>query len=293
MKIGVVLPMAEVDTPGVVPTWPLVRGFAQEAERAGLDSVWVCDHFWYAPPDGPIEGMHEGWTSLVATAAVTERVQVGSIVLCSSFRHPGLVAKMAATADDVSDGRLILGLGAGWHDSEYEAFGFPIDHRVDRFEDTLRILRPLLDGERVTVDGRYTSVRDAELVPRPRHRVPILVAADGPRMLALTATYADAWNTAWYGAPDDRMRHMFAAFDDALVVAGRDPAEVERTVGIRIAGPEGHPDEDDEAFVGSVDEVARVLDEHESLGADHLIVGLEPIVDSSLEHLSAAMALRG
>ena len=294
MKIGVILPMSVVDTPGGgMPSWPEARAFAQGAEAAGLDSVWVFDHFYNDPVEGPIEGQHEGWSTLVATAAVTERVEVGSIVLCSTFRHPGLVAKMAATTDEVSGGRLILGLGAGWHDPEYDAFGFPKDHRVDRFEDTLRIVRPLLAGERVTVDGRYTSVRDAELVPAPSRRVPILVAAFGPRMLRLTATYADAWNTAWYGAPNDELREHFAAFDAALDEVGRDPADVQRTVGVRIAGPHGEPDDDDEAFIGSVDDVARILDGYEALGADHLIVGLEPIVDSSLDHLAAAMARRG
>jgi FMNH2-dependent dimethyl sulfone monooxygenase len=294
MKIGVILPMSVVDTPGGgMPSWSEIRAFAQRAEAAGLDSVWVFDHFYNDPLDGPIEGQHEAWSTLVATAAVTERVELGSIVLCSSFRHPGLVAKMAATADEVSGGRLILGLGAGWHDPEYEAFGFPTDHRVDRFEDTLRIVRPLLAGERVSVDGTYTSVHDAELVPPPSRRVPILVAAFGPRMLRLTATYADQWNTAWFGAPNDELRAQLAAFDDVLSEVGRDRAEVQRTIGIRIAGPEGRPDDDDEAFVGSVDEVARILDDYEALGADHLIVGLEPIVDSSLDHLVAAIARRG
>jgi len=295
MKIGVVLPMSVVDTPGDgIPSWPEVRAFAQRAEAAGLDSVWVFDHFYNDPLDGPIEGQHEAWGTLVATAAVTERVELGSIVLCSTFRHPGLVAKMAATADEVSGGRLILGLGAGWHDPEYDAFGFPKDHRVDRFEDALRIVRPLLAGERVTVEGGYTSVREAELVPAPARRVPILVAAFGPRMLRLTAAYADQWNTAWFGAPNDELRANFGAFDVALDEAGRDPADVQRTVGVRLAGPEGGgPDEDDELFVGSVDDVARVLDAYEELGADHLIVGLEPIVDASLDHLVAAIARRG
>ena len=294
MKIGVVLPMAEVDLPSGDMTWPSIRGFTRAVEAAGLDSVWVFDHFFNDPEDGgPLEAMHEAWSMLVATAAVTERVQIGSIVLCAGFRHPGLLAKMAATADEVSDGRIILGLGAGWHDPEYEAFGFPKDHRVSRLQETLDVVRPLLDGERVTYDGAYVTLRDAVLVPPPRHHVPILVAADGPRMLALTASHADAWNTAWYGAPDDAFRERFAAFDAALAAADRDPAAVERTVGIRIAGPEGHAGGDDEAFVGSVQDVARILDEYEALGSDHLIVGLEPIVDSSLEHLCAAIALRG
>jgi alkanesulfonate monooxygenase SsuD/methylene tetrahydromethanopterin reductase-like flavin-dependent oxidoreductase (luciferase family) len=294
MKIGVILPMSEVDIPrGGMPSWGDAKAFAQHAEAAGLDSVWVFDHFYHRPPAGPVEGQHEGWTTMVAAAAMTERVEVGSLVLCSSFRHPGLLAKMAQTLDEVSGGRLILGLGAGWHDPEYDAFGFPKDHRVDRFEDALRIVLPLLAGERVTVEGRHTSVHDAALVPAPSRHIPILVAASGPRMLRLTASYADAWNTAWFGAPDDELTARFAEFDGVLAEIGRDRSEVERTVGVRIAGPEGEPHGGDGAFAGSVDEVARILDDYEALGADHLIVGLEPIVDSSLDHLVAAIARRG
>ena len=118
------------------------------------------------PPTGPIEGQHEAWTIVSAVAAVTERVEIGTLVLCSSFRSPALVAKMAATADEVSGGRLILGLGAGWHDPEYEAFGFPADHRVERFEEALQVIVPLLRGETVSFAGRYEEVRDAVLAPR-------------------------------------------------------------------------------------------------------------------------------
>ena len=119
-----------------------------------------------------------------------------------SFRNPGILAKMAVTADAVSDGRLVLGLGAGWHDPEYLAFGFPTDHRVSRFEEALQIIGPLLRGERVSVTGRYHQVRDAVLLPAPERPIPTLVAGHGPRMLQLTARHADAWNTAWYGLPD-------------------------------------------------------------------------------------------
>ena len=295
MQVGVVVPMAQVDVPDARPTWAGIRAFAASAEEAGIDSLWVLDHFFHAPLDGAVEGMLEGWTTLTALAAVTQQVQIGSIVLCAGFRHPGLLAKMAATADEISDGRLILGLGAGWHDAEYEAFGFPTDHRVARLEETLRVMRPLLDGSRMTLHGSFVSLQDAVLVPPPAHRVPLLVAGEGPRMMRLAAEHADAWNTAWYGAPDEQVAARFAAFADTLAVVGRDPGTVARTVGVRVAGPSATPldGEDEPLFVGSVDELARALDAYESLGADHLIVGLEPITASSLEHLRAALALRG
>jgi FMNH2-dependent dimethyl sulfone monooxygenase len=125
----------------------------------------MFDHFFNEPANGPIEGMHEAWTIVSALAAVTERVEIGTLVLCSSFRSPALVAKMAATADEVSGGRLILGLGAGWHDPEYHAFGFPSDHRVDRFEEALRIVVPLLRGETVTFSGGTTRRRTRSSPP--------------------------------------------------------------------------------------------------------------------------------
>ena len=129
MRIGVVVPMAASDGPGHVPTWPQVRAFGQHAEAVGLHSLWVCDHLLSGQPD---DGIHEGWTILAALAASTRRLELGQLVTCTSFRHPALLAKMATTADTVSGGRLILGLGAGWYDPEYQAFGYPTDHRVGR-----------------------------------------------------------------------------------------------------------------------------------------------------------------
>jgi alkanesulfonate monooxygenase SsuD/methylene tetrahydromethanopterin reductase-like flavin-dependent oxidoreductase (luciferase family) len=118
------LPVSDMDGPGGrTPTWDDVRRIAETAEGSGLDSVWIADHLLAAMPDGTVHGMQDAWTLLSAVAAVTSRVELGPLVLCSSFRHPAVVAKMAATLDAVSDGRLVLGLGAGWHDPEYEAFG--------------------------------------------------------------------------------------------------------------------------------------------------------------------------
>jgi probable F420-dependent oxidoreductase len=296
VKVGVVIPAAEVDGQGSTPGWPAIRSFASAAETHGLDSVWMFDHFFNEPANGPVEGMHEAWTIVSAIAAVTERVEIGTLVLCSSFRSPGLVAKMAATADEVSGGRLILGLGAGWHDPEYRAFGFPSDRRVDRFEEALRIIVPLLRGETVTFSGRYQQVQDAVLAPAPDRRIPVLVAAFGPRMLRLTARHADAWNTAWYGAPDDQLREQLATFRAAIEAEGRDPATMTLTVGMTVYDPaHGVPEEDDgedPSFSGSVDELSRAIDDYEALGIGHVIVLLQPLTGSSLERLALALARR-
>ena len=292
MRIGVVVPMAVSDGPGPMPTWPQVRTFGQHAEAVGLDSVWVCDHLLAGPPD---DGIHEGWTILAALAASTRRVELGQLVMCTSFRHPALLAKMATTADTLSGGRLILGLGAGWYDPEYEAFGYPTDHRAGRFEEAIGIIGPLLRGERVTMAGTYYQVRDAVLRPPPDQPIPILVAAQGWRMLRLTARYADAWNTAWFGLPPDELLHRrLADLDAALEAEGRDPATLRRTVGMEVRDPAATDPGGDlgEGFGGSVDELAWAIDAYEQLGFDDLIVQLEPTTMRSLDRLAEALKLR-
>ena len=291
--------MAASDSDGGRPSWPAIASFARAAEEHGLDSVWMFDHFFHKPASGPIDGQLEAWTVVSALAASTERVEIGTLVLCSSFRHPSTVAKMAATAEEVSGGRLILGLGAGWHDAEYDAFGFPKERRVDRFEEALGIVVPLLRGETVTFDGTYFTTHDAVLEPPPSRNIPVLVAAFGPRMLRLTARHADAWNTAWYGAPDERLRRRLDALDAALAAEGRDPATLERTVGIEVRDPSLGPAEprdeeegEDRAFAGSVDELAEAIAAYDELCIGHLIVLLQPMTEVSLQRLALAVARR-
>ena len=198
------VPLAYGDIePGKAPSFAQTLAFGKTAEAVGLDSIWVFDHLIFRFPDEPDEGLNECWTTLSALAPVVPRVDLGVLVMCSSFRNAGVLAKMAGTLDEISDGRLILGLGCGWHEPEYEAFGFPFDHRVGRFEEDLEVTTRLLRGETVDLDGRWSSYKRAELLPRPNRQPPILVAAKGERMLDLTAKWADAWNTAWFGAVDD------------------------------------------------------------------------------------------
>jgi probable F420-dependent oxidoreductase len=293
VRIGVTLPTSDADGIGVTPRWPGILAFARMAEQLGFDSVWLPDHLVFRLAPEPVSGLHEAWTILSALAATTARVALGPLVLCHTFRNPGLVAKMAVAADEVSDGRFVLGVGTGWHEPEYHAFGYPFDHRVARFEEGLRIIRPLLGGESVTFTGRYHAVREAILLPPPARRVPLLIAARGPRMLRLTARHADAWNGAWYGLPDDRLRASLRSLDEALVAERRDPATLTRTVGMVVRDPElttaqgSHP----AAYSGTVDDVARALDEHAALGTDELIVWLQPKTERSLARLNEAVQL--
>ena len=296
-RVGVMLPMTPTDGGGRMPSWPDVLAFARHAEEASLDSVWVCDHFVSDDPDrpeDPPEGIHEAWTILAALAATTTRIGLGQLVMCVPFRSPGLLAKMAQTADAVSGGRLVLGLGAGWLDPEHRAFGFPTDHRAGRFEEALRIIGPLVRGERVSMEGRYHEVRDAALAPPPDRRIPILVAAEGPRMLRLTARHADAWNTAWYGRPDEALNRRVAELEAALEDEGREPGSLVRTAGVIVRDPDvaGPAGGGELAVDGSVDDLAGAIDAYGAVGFDELIVLLEPMTPRSIDRLARATALR-
>jgi alkanesulfonate monooxygenase SsuD/methylene tetrahydromethanopterin reductase-like flavin-dependent oxidoreductase (luciferase family) len=293
MKVGVALPVADSDAPGGRALgWDEIRDVALATEAAGLDSGWLADHLLHRNDAGEIVGLHDGWTLLSSLAALTSRIQLGTLVLCASFRNAGLVANMATTLDLVSDGRLVLGLGAGWHKPEYDAYGYPFDHRVGRFAEHLEIVARLVRGERFTFEGQYSQVHDAALAPPPQHRIPILVAAEGPRMLGLAARWADAWITAWYARVSDELRTTLRAFDAALREAGRPADEVERVVGITVRDPDQPPvAEPEDAIEGSIDDVARALDAYRELGIAQVVVGLEPINVRSVERLAAAVRL--
>jgi FMNH2-dependent dimethyl sulfone monooxygenase len=272
MRIGVTVPLGQDETAeGRSPTFDETLAFARHAETAGLDSIWVWDHLLFRGPGEPDEGIREAWTTKTALAALVPRVELGSLVMCASFRDPGLMAKMAATLDDLSGGRTILGLGSGWYEPEYRAFGFPFDHRVGRFAEDLEITTRLLRGERVTFEGRWRRTDDAVLMPPAERRVPILVAAKGPRMLRLTATWADAWNTAWFGGTDERLRTRLDGLDRACDDVGRERSTLRRTIGIRFAGPNEAAD-DDTTLVGDADDLAVIFDDLAALGVDDAIV---------------------
>lgn len=275
--------------------WPRIRDLVRRAEAGGIDSLWVYDHLLSRTPGEPEDGIHEAWTLLAAIASVTERAELGTIVLGTAFRPPALLAKMAATLDEISDGRLILGLGTGWHAPEYAAFGYPFDHRAGRFEEALEIIRPLLRGERVTRHGRFHDVDDAVLIPPPARptrlpgHVPILVAARGERVLRLAARHADAWNAAWFGFPGERFAGRLADFRAACELEGRDPSTIEVTAGLTLdaSGPSTRPGAAD-ALPPDVDAVTRAFDAWREQGVAHLQVDLRPVEERTVDILLAA-----
>src|SRR5690349_20950243 len=189
VKIGLMVFLANDREHNNKRSYDSIRAVSQQAEADGFDSIWLADHLLYRNPGEPTRGIWECWTMLAALAEATQRVEIGSLVVCNSFRNPAILAKMATTADEVSGGRLIVGVGAGWNEPEYEAFGLPFDHRVDRFEEALQILKPLLRNGHVDFAGQYYQARNCEIVPRgPRPEGPPLMVGSegGPRMLKLT-----------------------------------------------------------------------------------------------------------
>jgi len=243
MRIGLSLPHYGFSLPGGEPiSFEAMADRAASAERLGFDSVWVSDHFFYSfarygGDPTPIDAL-EPLTSLAGLALRTDRVRLGVLVLGAPFRHPGLVAKMAATIDQASAGRLELGIGAGWLREEFEAFGYrygTVGERFDALEDALAILDALFRsrGAPVTVEGRTASVHDARLLPRPvPDAIPVWVGGKGgPRLLRAAARHATGWNVVWRFT-DEWYRGKLDDVAAACETVGRDPASFRRTVGL-------------------------------------------------------------
>jgi probable F420-dependent oxidoreductase len=292
LRIGIQLPEVERQVP-----WPEYLAMARAAEAAGFDSIWVGDHLLYRDADGPERGPWEAWTMLAALAAVTERVELGPLVACVAFHPPGLIAKMAATIAEVSGGRFVLGLGAGWNEEEFRAFGLPFDHRVARFEESFAIIRGLLAGERVTVPGRYLRADDAVLLPRPPERPRLMVGSNGPRMLAATLPHVDAWNTWYedYGNSPEGFAKLNERISAAARDAGREPGDVERSACVLVAldgsGGERPAARDAPPLKGSKDQMASMLRELAEAGADEAILVVDPITERSIRDLGEVVAL--
>jgi alkanesulfonate monooxygenase SsuD/methylene tetrahydromethanopterin reductase-like flavin-dependent oxidoreductase (luciferase family) len=301
LKVGIGLPDAERQMAGGTARWADLLAMAQRAEAVGFDSVWVEDHLLFRLGDTPTEGPWECWTLLSALAASTSRVEIGPLVACTSFRNPALLAKMADTVDEISGGRLILGLGAGWHEPEYQAFGFPFDHRVSRFGEALKIIHGLLHDGQIDFEGKYYQARECELRPRgPRpNGPPILLGTTSPRMLRLTAQYADIWNT-YFTRHENRpegVAPLRGLVDAACVEVGRDPATLGRTCAVlvgfddRFSGPSSANPSGTPPLTGSPAEIAATLRGFATEGISHVQVWLEPNDLSGIESFAPVLEL--
>jgi probable F420-dependent oxidoreductase len=295
MKIGLMVFLANDRQTYSKRPYDAIRAVAQQAEADGFDSIWLADHLFYRTPGEPTRGIWECWTMLAALAEATRRAEIGTLVLCNSFRNPAILAKMATTADEVSHGRLILGVGAGWNEPEYRAFGLPFDHRVDRFEEALQILRPLLREGHVDFAGQYYHARDCEDVPRgPRpDGPPLMVGGEGPRMLKLTAQYADLWNTGYMGGPET-MAEKLTRIEAACREVGRDPATLGVTALIGLWFPDlqaKQPSFLDNPLTGTAPELAAAMRGYAELGVQHIMFQCEPYTPEALRRLTEALHL--
>lgn len=295
MKVGVQLPEVEYE----IAFGDLIA-MAQLAEEVGFDSIWLGDHLLYDLPVGP-RGPWEVWTALAALAASTERVELGPLVASTSFHAPAMLAKMAATVDAISGGRLILGLGAGWNEREYTAFGFPFDHRVSRFEEAFTIIRTLLADGTIDFHGTYYDVADSVLHPRsPRPGgPPLVVGSIGERMQSITLPHVSGWNVWWsdYGNTAAGFAAVKATVDERIEAIGR-TGEIEATAAVYVRLPGGtgrqmgdYPTDAGAPLEGPADELADRLREFEAAGASHVQLVVDPIVPASLEWLGDVIAL--
>jgi alkanesulfonate monooxygenase SsuD/methylene tetrahydromethanopterin reductase-like flavin-dependent oxidoreductase (luciferase family) len=295
LKVGIQLPEVEREV-----RWPELLDMVRAIEDTGFDSIWVGEHLLYRWEDRPSRGPWEAWSMLAAIAASTSRVEFGPLVACTNFHNPAMLARQATAIDEISGGRLILGLGAGWNETEFRAFGFPYDHRVDRFEEAFTIIRTLLHDGAIDFDGRWYQVRDCELLPRgPRPGgPPLMIGSNGPRMLRATLPHADSWNS-WFADVGNRPAGVAAlreVVDDACRDVGRDPAAIERTVAVMVRLPGGagrvqgaYAQAQPPAVEGSPTEVADVLRGFAEEGIGHVQLVLDPITIESIRALGPVL----
>jgi alkanesulfonate monooxygenase SsuD/methylene tetrahydromethanopterin reductase-like flavin-dependent oxidoreductase (luciferase family) len=275
---------------------------ARRAEEVGFDSFWIPDHLIFRPEGEPANGPWEGWSLIAALAASTARMEIGSLVVCTGFRNPALLAKMADTVDEISGGRLILGLGAGWNETEFRAFGIPFDHRVDRFEEAFTIIRTLLQDGAIDFDGRYYLARDCEILPRsPRPTgPPLMIGSNGPRMLRIAAPHVQAWNS-WFadiGNRPDGIAPLRDVVDKACDDVGRDPAAIERTVAVLVRFPGGsgrvqgsYAEAPPRPLEGAPEVLAETLRAFAREGIGHVQVVIDPITRESIEAFAPVLRL--
>jgi alkanesulfonate monooxygenase SsuD/methylene tetrahydromethanopterin reductase-like flavin-dependent oxidoreductase (luciferase family) len=296
LKVGFQVPEVEREV-----RWPEVLEMVRLGEDIGFDSIWTGDHLLYRTEALGSRGPWEAWTSLAAIAASTSRISLGPLVACTSFHNPAVLAKMAATVDDISGGRLILGLGAGWNETEYRAFGLPFDRRVARFAEAFTIIRTLLGEGRIDFAGEFYEARDCELLPRPPRDggPPLLIGSNGERMLSIAIPHVAAWNT-WYTDIGNRpagLAPLREVVDATCRAAGRDPASVERTsaVLVRLPGGSGREQGDYAAAAPPIEGppavIAEALRDFARAGIGHVQLVIDPITAGSLEALAPVLEL--
>ena len=274
---------------------------ALAAEAAGFDSLWCGDHLLYDLRGGETRGPWEVWTTLAALAAVTEHIELGPLVASAGFHAPAMLAKQAATVDGISGGRLILGLGAGWNEREYRAFGFPFDRRVGRFAEAFTIITTLLRDGRIDYAGEFYRLENCVLDPPPTRPggPPVMIGSLGERMLAIALPVADCWNMWYsqYGNTVDGFASRCERVYELVAAAGREPGSVAATAAVLVRLPGGtgrtmgdYAKGSPPPVEGSAADIAGHLAALAALGATHLQLVLDPITQESIEVLGEVLA---
>ncbi|MCC6703729.1 MAG: LLM class flavin-dependent oxidoreductase [Thermomicrobiales bacterium] len=296
MQIGVFMPISTKFGVPADPSFAFIKEFALRAEALGLDSLWFGDHF-IIPPDehGGQSAWWEMWSMITALAAVTNRVTLGAFVSCSLFRNPGVTAKQAEALDEISGGRFVLGLGAGWNELDFSMFGLPFDRRVSRFEEALTITSSLVRTGYADFQGAFYQANAALNLPRgPRAATggsPILIGGHGPRMLGLVARYADIWDSDFL-AGAEALKPMLADVDRACEAADRDPATLLRSTAIHCAF-DGAYEPWGISIRGGASTIARELTAFRELGVRQVVVAVDPATPRTLEQIAGAIELIG
>ncbi|HJU96578.1 MAG TPA: LLM class flavin-dependent oxidoreductase [Jiangellaceae bacterium] len=292
LRVGVQLPEVERHVP-----WPEYLSMARAAEEVGFDSVWVGDHLLYRGNGREERGPWDAWSVLAAMAAATERIRLGPLVACTAFSSPGLLARKAAAVQEISRGRLVLGLGAGWNEAEFRAFDIPFDHRASRFGEAFEIIRRLLAGERVTFEGRFERVHDAVVLPRPVPPPPLMIGSTGERVLRASLAHVDAWNVWYdsYGNTPGGFARANTRVSELVRESGRDPSDVQRSATVFVTLEGGGRDRphslDAPPLFGPPDRIADGLADFAAAGVDEVILVVSPITERSIRVLGDTCTL--
>jgi alkanesulfonate monooxygenase SsuD/methylene tetrahydromethanopterin reductase-like flavin-dependent oxidoreductase (luciferase family) len=283
---------------GATAGWTDFLAMTRKTEELGFDSVWFFDHLLMNVPGHEPQGAWDCWTMLAALAAQTSRIELGPFVTATAYRNPALIAKMAETIDEISGGRFILGIGSGWAEPEYKAFGFPFDHRASRFEEALQIITALVRTGESTFDGEYYQIHECLNRPRgPRPEgMPVMIGTFlGERMMTLTAKYADHWNM-WAQSTGNRAattKPLMEKMDAICESVGRDPRTLERSVAVLadFEHPYGRPGQKVPSLTGSPEEMAEEFRAYAAIGVSHIQVYPDPCTVEAIEKLAPVLEI--
>lgn len=300
IKVGIMLPESEYEMAGKTAGWSEFLEMARTIEECGFDSLWFADHLQMKLPSGEPQGAWECWSILAAFAAVTKRIEIGPFVSATAYRNPALLAKTAETVDEISGGRLILGIGAGWAEWEYHVYGYPYDHRASRFEEALHIVTNLIRTGGVDFEGEYYTVKDCLLRPRgPRPRgMPIMIGTfSGERMMRLAAKHADHWNI-WANAFGNRAEGLYpilSHMDDYCREVDRKPETLERSASVLVdfEGAYGRPGQPVPSLTGSPRQLADEYLRYAEGGVSLLQLYPDPCTVDGIKRCAEAVALLG